>query len=38
MGDVWDMLYRIFLRSGMVLVVDIDSVKDALSNEVLLVN
>ena len=36
MGDVWDMLYRIFLRSGMVLVVDIDSVKDALSNEVLL--
>lgn len=38
MGDVWDMLYRIFLRSGMVLVVDIDSVKDALSNEVTLVN
>ena len=34
MRDVWAMLYRIFLRSGMVLVVDIDSVKDTLSNEV----
>ena len=35
MGDVWDVLYKTFQRSGMVLVVDIDSLKNVIAADVI---